>query len=314
MRGSVKAGGLLAVLLVVSCAESIEVSGAVSLEEEQSIGERDGQLELPPAPPVLSVGYHQPPSRGEWPEGELGEAVRRGAALFRETGKHAPEYVGNGMSCANCHLDNGRRPNSAPMWAAWVTYPAYRKKNNAINSLEDRLRGCFRYSLNAPASPRGTPPPSGSPILGDLSAYLYWLAKGLPTGIMPPGRGYPKIQKTQRGYSPREGAVVYRSQCAICHGDNGRGLQNKDGWAFPPLWGEDSYNWGAGMHRVNTAAAFIKSNMPLGKGGSLTDQEAWDVAAFINHQERPGDPRIEAGTEVPDSSYHNHQCYYGEEL
>ena len=59
-----------------------------------------------------------------------------------------------------------------------------------------------------------------------------------------------------------------------------------DGYVFPPLWGADSFNDGAGMHRVLTAARFIKAKMPLGKP-DLTDDDAFDVAAFINSKPRP---------------------------
>ena len=38
-----------------------------------------------------------------------------------------------------------------------------------------------------------------------------------------------------------------------------------DGFLFPLLWGPDSYNNGAGMNRVLTAARFIKARMPLGQ-------------------------------------------------
>jgi len=60
--------------------------------------------------------------------------------------------------------------------------------------------------------------------------------------------------------------------------------------AAPPVWGHGSYNIGAGMARVSVAAAFIKSNMPRGWGWSLTDDEAFDVAAYINSQPRPDFP------------------------
>ncbi|WP_316683759.1 c-type cytochrome [Ralstonia holmesii] len=41
------------------------------------------------------------------------------------------------------------------------------------------------------------------------------------------------------------------------------------------------------MARIYTAAAFVKHNMPLCKGGTLTAQEAVDVAAFFTQQPRP---------------------------
>jgi thiosulfate dehydrogenase len=103
----------------------------------------------------------------------------------------------------------------------------------------------------------------------------------------------------------------YKLSGAICHGADGQGRQAEGRTVFPPLWGENSYNWGAGMHRINTAAAFIKANMPLGKPNSLTDQQAWDVAAFVNSRERPQDPRFSGDVEQTRSKYHDHQGYYG---
>ncbi|MHB8763683.1 MAG: c-type cytochrome [Deferrisomatales bacterium] len=278
-----------------------------------------------PEPPALGGGPHperpagagdgfRPPARGEAPDGPLGEAIRRGAAVFRDTPRMAGRFVGNGLACANCHLDDGRRAGSAPLWAAWVAYPAYRGKNNEVNTIEDRLRGCFRYSQNAPASPVGAPPPPSDPVLADLQAYMYWLATGAPTGAELPGRGYPELTRSEAGYDPARGEVVFRDRCALCHGAGGAGTRSGDRrHAFPPLWGPDSFNWGAGMHRVPTAAAFIRANMPLSQPGALTEQEAWDVAAFVNRHQRPPDPRQKAGMEEADRAYHDHPCYYGTE-
>jgi thiosulfate dehydrogenase len=41
------------------------------------------------------------------------------------------------------------------------------------------------------------------------------------------------------------------------------------------------------MARVSVAAAFVQAKMPLGKGGTLTDQEAYDIAAYFTAQPRP---------------------------
>jgi thiosulfate dehydrogenase len=60
--------------------------------------------------------------------------------------------------------------------------------------------------------------------------------------------------------------------------------------SVPPLWGPDSYNNGAGMSRLLTAAAYAMHNMPIGTAFDapvLTDEQAYDVAAYIISQKRP---------------------------
>ena len=257
----------------------------------------------------------QPPDELTIPDNDFGAAVERGRAIFTNTSTNAGEHVGNGLSCANCHLDAGREPNSAPMWAAWVAYPAYRSKNNQINTMQDRLMGCFSYSMNAQDSVSGGPPPFGDDIYRDLESYLYWLATGAPTNTAMEGGGFGPIDAPALPYDPVRGETVYSENCAVCHGADGLGQKDLNGrYTFPPLWGADSYNWGAGMHQINNAAAFIKHNMPFSQPGSLSDQEAWDVAAFVNSHERPKDPRQTGTLEEARLQYHDgDQSYYGVE-
>ena len=259
------------------------------------------------------AAYFQPPMSSAIPDGPSGDAIRRGEAIFMNTPANASDFVGNTLTCAACHLDGGRRPNSAPMWAAWVVYPKYRSKNKQINTMEDRIKGCFTYSMNAQASPTGGPPPAGHDVYKDLQTYMHFLASGAPTGVDMDGAGYPVLEKTALGYDPARGARVFTENCAVCHGTDGQGQADANGRnVFPPLWGPQSYNWGAGMARVNTAAGFIKANMPLGQTDRLSDQEAWDVAAFINSHERPRDPR-QTGT-VAETAARNHagdETFYG---
>jgi len=66
------------------------------------------------------------------------------------------------------------------------------------------------------------------------------------------------------------------------------------------------------MHRVNTAAGFIKANMPLSKGDTLSDQEAWDVALYVMSHDRPVDPRAKAGVAAAKKDFHEENCKYGE--
>lgn len=256
-----------------------------------------------------------PPPPNAIPSGPAGEAIKRGEAIFMNTGANASQFVGNTLACSNCHLDGGRKADSAPMWAAWVIYPMYRKKNKQINTMEDRIKGCFTYSMNAQGSPSGKPPPPGHDVYKDLQTYMHWLATGAPTGAKMLGGGYPEIAKTAQGYDPVRGRAVYAAKCATCHGADGQGQTDINGRVvFPPLWGPRSYNWGAGMARINTAAGFIKANMPLGQGNSLTDQQAWDAAAYIDSQERPRDPRQTGSIAENATANHGGDSYYGKVL
>ncbi len=261
-------------------------------------------------------GHFRAPPRGDLPDGPFGEAILQGQAIFGNTNAHkvSAKYVGNDQACGNCHLDAGRLAESAPLWAAWVAYPAYRSKNRKVNTYIERIQGCFTYSMNAQASAAGGPPSADSETIVSLVAYSYWLAKGAPTGDdSMPGRGYPRLKETEQGFDPERGAVVYAAKCALCHGENGAGVAQGDGRTlFPPLWGSESYNWGAGMHKIDAAAAFIRHNMPLGLADSLSDQEAWDVAAYMNSHERPQDPRHEGNLQATTERFHGGKFdYYG---
>lgn len=240
------------------------------------------------------------------PADEFGAMVKLGEAIFTDTGAHAGAYVGNSLRCSNCHLDAGRLADSAPLAQAYVEYPSFRAKNGHVNTFEERLQGCFRYSMN------GRAPPQGDKVLVALASYAFFLAKGAPTGEDLAGRGYPTVAKPPLPRDYARGETVYAAKCALCHGADGVGQKGPDGIAvFPALWGAQSFNWGAGMESIKNAAGFIKANMPLGEGWSLSDQEAWDVATFMDSHERPQDPRFEidvASTrtkfhETPDSMY-----------
>lgn len=264
-----------------------------------------------PAPsaskPTVSSKQFTPPPESEIPNDAFGEMVKLGKNIFVDTQQYAKGYVGNGMNCANCHLDSGRKADSAPLWGAYVLYPAFRKKTGRVDTMVDRIQGCFRYSMN------GRPPAADSKEMTALITYHYWLAKGAPTGVKLPGQGYLSLPKPAQAPDLQRGATIYANNCALCHGNNGEGTKanNGGGYAFPPLWGKDSFNWGAGMHRVDTAAGFIKANMPYGRGGALSDQEAWDVAFYMNSHERPEDPRRKGSIAQARDEFHQENCLYG---
>ncbi len=260
----------------------------------------DDQSQLAPASvPAPGESYFQPPLEQDLPDNAYGDLVREGRAIFVDTRNQAAEYVGNGMNCVNCHMDQGRKANSAPLWGAYPMYPAYRSKNNKVNTYVERMQGCFQFSMD------GTVPPAESHVMNALTAYSYWLSTGAPVAEELPGRAYPEVPEPKGGYDLVKGKQIYQEQCLICHGAQGEGQKSGEDYVFPPLWGNDSFNWGAGMHRINTAAMFIKESMPLGKGGSLSDEQAWHVAAYMNSHERPQDPRLVNGSvEETRKKYH----------
>lgn len=226
-----------------------------------------------------------PPELDELPDNAWGALVREGRAIFIDTPKRAPRYAGNALSCASCHLGEGRTPGAAPMWGAWPMYPTYRGKNDDVNTFQMRVQDCFRFSLD------GMMPPLQSREMQAIVAYSQWLARGTPSGTPVPGRGFVPIKRDIEPSGDR-GRVVYGMKCAVCHGTDGQGMRSASGRVqFPPVWGGESFNRGAGMYTVRTAAAYIKGNMPLGRGMSLSDQEAFDVALYLRLKDRPIDPR-----------------------
>jgi len=208
------------------------------------------------------------------PSGPLGAAIRRGRALLLATRDSLPAHVGNSLRCASCHLDAGRRASGS--WVGVYTrYPQYRSRSNSVETIEYRVNDCFRRSMN------GRPIAVDGPEMRDIVAYFAFLSRDVPASSAAPRRASAWAGRTA---DTAAGRGVYGAACARCHGADG------DGAAGPPLWGPRSYNIGAGMARVLTAAAFVKENMPFDAPGSLSDKDALDVAGFVNAHPRPDFP------------------------
>jgi thiosulfate dehydrogenase len=234
------------------------------------------------------AGKHLPrlrfPDEGTIPDGAMGEAVRYGKKVLTQTQVYARAYVGNGLQCSSCHLDAGRKAYAAPWVGLWGVFPEYRARNGTVNALQDRVNDCFERSMN------GKPLPLDSDEMRGILAYVWWLSKGVPTGVEVRGRGFARV-KASRAPDPDRGRTLYVERCTSCHGLDGQGRSGPNGeYVFPALWGSKSFNIGAGMARLNTAAAFTKANMPLGQDNTLTDQEAFDIAAYFTQKPRPDFP------------------------
>lgn len=284
------------VLLIWLLAAGLVGSGEVMAErqrKEQAIHKSPDKPAASPTQALLQQikghrSYHVPPPLEQIPQDKYGDEARLGHKIFTETWRYARRYAGNDLSCSNCHMDAGRKANAAPMWAAFGMYPAYRSKSDRNTTLEERIQGCFRFSLN------GFAPALDAPEIRALVSYFHYLSKGVPVGIDMPGRGFPQVVDTGTDPNPTRGSHAYKAKCAVCHGENGAGMRvegQKAGWLFPPLWGMGSYNKGAGLYQSRHLAGLLKANMPQGAEFTLSDQEALDLAAFLNLQLRPRDPR-----------------------
>ncbi len=224
-------------------------------------------------------------------DSDKSKTIKYGFELFQHTPKYlGPEsknpYAGNHLSCNNCHLSSGTKPYAAPLIGIAKRFPQFRNRENKMGSLEERINGCMQRSMN------GSVLPENSKEMKAFVAYLEWLGRYAPEDGKIEGQGFVKIQIPDRPVDLENGKKIFAKHCVECHGDDGRGKLAVEGqiYQYPPLWGKDSYNNGAGMTRVITAASFIKANMPYGttyETPILTDEEAYDVAGFINQQQRP---------------------------
>jgi len=225
-------------------------------------------------------------------EGEERELVIYGEELIANTAKYlgpngSVAHITNGMNCQNCHLNAGRKTWGNNYGAVASNYPKFRDRSGSIETVYKRVSDCMERSLNGMALD------SNAREMKAMIAYIKWVGHEVEKDSTPKGSGIKPPEYLDRAASPEKGLVVYTAKCQSCHGANGEGQLAADGksYTYPPLWGEHSYNIGAGLFRLSRFAGYVRDNMPFNqashKNPALTDEESWDVAAFVNSRPRP---------------------------
>ena len=245
---------------------------------------------------IISAAAHestlwQAPDTNQIPLTEDGNLIRYGRELIVNTScylgpKGKIATITNGMNCQNCHLDAGTRLWGNNYSAVFSTYPRFRERSGTVENIYKRINDCTERSLN------GKKLDTNSREMLAISAYINWVGFNVPKNVKPEGAGIKNIPLLTRPAEPAKGMLIYQQKCQRCHGANGEGLLNNDSTSFlyPPLWGKNSYNTGAGLFRLSRFAGYVSENMPFDaprNAARLTDEEAWDVAAFVNTQPRP---------------------------
>jgi len=239
----------------------------------------------------ILAGTWSMPDDNTIPNDAYGDMIRYGRELILNTPLYlgpdsAKPYAGNRISCSNCHREGGTKPFAIPLYVATKEYAPpgiYSPREGLNRTIEIRINGCFERSL------AGRALPVDSYEMRSMVAYLEWLSTGIAPGLTwkdVKGQETPKLPLLDRASDPVRGEAIFRDRCAKCHGADGQGERRDAGYKFPPLWGSDSYNTGAGMNRGITASAWVKQNMPLGDA-TLTLEEAYDVVAFMQSHDRP---------------------------
>jgi thiosulfate dehydrogenase len=242
--------------------------------------------------PVLAeksaaIELYSVPDTSTLKDDEWGTQVKYGRRLVQNTAYYlGPEGVvsknlGNKMNCTNCHLESGTKPFGLNFFNSHRTYPQYRSREDAILTMSDRVNNCVERPHNGKALKLD------SREMNAIVSYIKWVGEGYDTEKH---EGYALKYVKYEGLSAdsKRGEAVYIKHCLSCHQADGQGKMNLENttYTYPPLWGPKSYQEGSSMHRVIKAASFIKYNMPNALARLdkpvLTDQEAIDVAAFMN--------------------------------
>jgi len=222
---------------------------------------------------------YNPPSMDDLdPDDPMTPHVQYGEEVFKETDSALDEHAGNELSCMSCHADGGLSKNTS-MVGVTTQYPEYQPREGVVLTLEERINSCMVRSMN------GEPLDYESEEMRAIVAYLTYTSDGIKAGEDLPWRMEKDTIEEIPEPSVENGEELYEQKnCLSCHAIDGSGTGANSG---PALWGDNSFNDGASMNRMHIMTAYIKNNMPPDDAGSLKDQEASDLAAFLLSRERP---------------------------
>ncbi len=280
MRKKIFIGVVLALLIIVP----LTVTNYFYQDKKKDKNDSDSVI-------IVLQKEWKAPDTGRIAHTRQGDMIRYGRALIVHTAdffgpKGTVAHISNGMNCGNCHIEAGTKlwGNNFSMVAS--TYPLYRNRSGKIETVEMRINDCFERSLN------GKKPGDSGTEMKAMVAYINWVGKNVSKGTKNNSAGTELLPFLDKATDTANGKLVYTSVCEKCHGKNGEGKLENDNkeYLYPPLWGEHSYNVGAGIYELSKFAGYIKNNMPLGTtfdNPQLTNEQAWDVAAFVNSQPRP---------------------------
>jgi thiosulfate dehydrogenase len=211
------------------------------------------------------------------PSGPVGAQIALGHDLIEHTRAKMPQYVTARMNCSACHVNAGTVARGGTLAGVYAEFPQWNKRAHRVIALQDRIAQCFLYSMN------GRPPAYDSKEMIAMVSYISWISRGTPVlATADPQAGF-RLPEPSASPDVANGATIYAAKCASCHQANGNGIA----LAVPPLWGPDSFNAGAGMHRIGDMAGFVRYNMPQNAPGSLTPGQSFDVAAYVLSHARP---------------------------
>jgi thiosulfate dehydrogenase len=271
------AGFAVLTLLLIGAGSLIRAQIRAQIGEQiRAVGDKasaNGQAPsaASPASAKQSASATQSSSATEATEG----LAALGKRIFHDTPNEATPYVGARLACASCHLNDGTTPYAAPMTGIAPLFPEFSQRAKRMISLKERIDECFIRSEN------GRPLPEGGKEMAAMVAYIESLSGPNNGGAEPSGRGLVNLPALSG--NPQRGEAIYAAQCAACHGSEGNGI----GSTFPPIWGPESFNDGAGMYGLVNMAAFVIKNMPPASPGSLTPQQAFDISAYVHSKPRP---------------------------